>query len=230
MTWRACSPPWPDRRNPGNWPGRRRCGPPSARSASHPLPGGPHGTDGPGGLGRPVPESGWPRCWSQQWPGWAASLRPIRTCCPAPFNNWLTSPWRHRPRTARYRPPTRRERGTPRLLRSGQPAARLPDPAIRRAPLRDLAGGRPRGHTFRRPSGHHRVTPPRRPATPFQGTGRFRRRRHRPAPAWRQPLLRRRPARAPSCGPRASPPCTRPLPDAHPSSSTAAHATSLGRS
>jgi hypothetical protein len=222
MTWRVCSPPWPGRRNPGSWPGRRLCGLPSAgpplRWASHPLPGGPRGTDGPGGLGRPVPEPGWPRCWSQQWPGWAASLRPTRTCCPAPFSNWPTSRWRRRPRIAlaRCQRPIRRERDTRGPPRSGRPAGRPRDLTIRRAPLSALADGQPRGRTPRRPCGYRPVRAlPNLPAVPARRTGQARRRRHRTVPARRQPGPPAQYARAPSRGPRASPPCTRPFPDGH---------------
>ena len=214
MTWRVCSPPWPGRENPGSWPGRRQCGLPSAgpplRSASHPLPGDPCGTDGPGGLGHPVPEPGWPRRWSLQWPGWAASSRPTRTCCPAPFSRWPTSPWRRRPRIApaRYRPPRHRERDTlmPRSSRSAGPA---PDLATRPAPLSAPARRRRRGRASR-PSHYHPVTAP---SVPLHGTRRFRRRRHRTVPARRSPGPRSSPARASSPGPQASPPPVRTLPD-----------------
>lgn len=221
MTWRVCSPPWPGRQNPGSWPGRLRCGLPSAglplRPVSHPLRGGPCGTDGPGGLGHlPVPEPGWPRRWSRQWPGWAASWRPTRTCCPAPFSSGPTSPWRRRPRVtaARYRPLPRRARGTPRPARSSRPAGRAPEPAVRQAPVSPPAGRTPPGRTFRRHSRRRLVTaPPGRPAALARGTRRFRRRRPRPGPARRRPGPRRSTARAASAGPRASPPCPRPLPD-----------------
>lgn len=220
MTWRVCSPPWPGRENPGSWPRRRQCGLPSARpplrSVSHPLPGGLCGTDGPGGLGHhPVPEPGWPRRWSWQWLGWAASLRPIRTCCPAPFSSWPTSLWRRRPRIAppRCRPPPRRERDTLRP-RPSRPAGRAPDLTIRRAPPGTPARGSSRSRTFRRPSGHRPVTtPPGRAVAQVRGTRRPRRRRHRAFPARGHPGPRRSPARAASRGPRASAPCPRSLPD-----------------
>jgi hypothetical protein len=214
MTWRVCSPPWPGRENPGSWPRRRQCGLPSAgpslRSASHPLPGDPC-TDGPGGLGHhPVPEPSWPRRWSSQWPGWAASSRPTRTRCPAPFSRWPTSRWRRRPRIApaRYRPPPHRERDTL-MSRSSRPAGRAPDLATRPAPLSTPARRRRR----ERASRHTRYRPVTAPAAPLQGTRRFRRRRHRTIPIRRSPGPRRRPARASSRGPQVSPPWVRTLPD-----------------
>jgi hypothetical protein len=214
MTWRVCSPPWPGRRNPGSWPGRRQCGLLSAglplRSASHPLPDGQYGTDDPGG--QLVPEPGWPRRWSWQRLGWAASWRPTRTCCPAPFSRWPTSRWRRRPRTAvaRYRPPPRRESGA-RLPRSGRPASRPPDLTIRPAPRSAPATGRGRRRTFRRPSGLRPIMAPQgRPAAPVWGTRRVRRRRHRAVPDRGHSRCI---ARAASRGPRASRPSTRWLPD-----------------
>jgi hypothetical protein len=214
MTWRVCSPPWPGRENPGSWPGRRQCGLPSAepplRSVSHPLPGDPCGTDGPGGLGCPVPEPGWPRRWLPQWPGWAASSRPTRTCCPAPFSRWPTSPWRRRPRItpARYRPPPHRERDTL-MPRSGRPASRAPDLATRPVPLSAPAQRRRRGRASR----HSRYHPVTEPAAPLPGTCRVRRRRHRTVQARCQPGPSSSTARASSPGPRASPACLRTLPD-----------------
>jgi hypothetical protein len=215
MTWRACSPPWPGRRNPGSWPGRRQCGLPSAgpplRSASHPLPGDPCCTDGPGGLGHhPVPEPGWPRRWSPQWLGWAASSRPTRTCCPAPFSRWPTSPWRRRPRIApaRHHPPPHRERDTF-MPRSSRPAGRAPDLATPPVPLSAPARRRRRGRASRH-SRYHQVTAP---ATPLHGTRRFRRRRHRTVPGRRSPGPPSSPARASSRGPQVDPHCVRTLPD-----------------
>jgi hypothetical protein len=215
MTWRVCSPPWPGRENPGSWPRRRQCGLPSAgpplRSASHPLPGDLCGTDGPGGLGHhPVPEPSWPRPWSSQWPGWAASSRPTRTCCPAPFSRWPTSRWRPRPRIApaRYRPPRHRERDTL-MPRSSRPAAQAPDLATRPVPLSAPARRRRQG----RGSRHSRYHPVTAPAAPLHSTRRFRRRRHRTIPIRRSPGPRSSPARASSPGPQASPPPVRTLPD-----------------
>jgi len=220
MTWRVCSPPWPGLRNPGSWPGRRQCGLPSAgpplRSASHPLPGGQCGTGGPGGLGRPAPESGWPRRWSWQRPGWAASWRPTGTCCPAPFSSWPTLPWRRLPRITpvRSHPQTRPERGTPRLAPCSRTAGRSPDRATRGAPVSSPAGRTPRGRTFHRTFRRRPVTvPPGRPAGPSPCTRRVRRRGHRPIRAHRQSGSRCRRARASSRCPRASPPYTRMLPD-----------------
>ena len=216
MTWRACSPPWPGRRNPGSWPPRRQCGLPSAgpplQSASHPLRGGQRGT---GGLGpRPVPGPGWPRCWSRQRPGWAASSRPTRTSCPAPFSSWPTSPWRRRLRIVHYRPPTRRERGTSRPAPSGRPAGRAPARAIRRAPLSAPAGGRPRRRTFRRYPRRRPVTaPPGSVAARPRGTHRVRRRGRRLTPVRHRPGPSRSTARASSAGPRASRPRPRTVPD-----------------
>ena len=216
MTWRVCSPPWPGRENPGSWPGRRQCGLPSAgpplRSASHPLPGDPFGTDGPGGLGPPVPEPGWPRRWSPQWPGWAASSRPTRTCCPAPFSRWPTSPWRRRPRIApaRYRPPRHRERDTL-MSRSSRPAARAPDLATRPAPLQrpgQTADAEGAPHAILAPITRSRHLQPR--STALAGSVAA---RHRTVPDRRSPGPRRSPARAASPGPRASPPSVRSLPD-----------------
>jgi hypothetical protein len=215
MTWRLCSPPWPGRENPGSWPGRRQCGLPFAgpppRSASHPLPGDPYGTDGPGGLGyHPVPESGWPRRWSSGWLGWAACSRPTRTCCPAPFSSWPTSPWRRRPRiaVARCRPLPHRERDTL-MSRSSRPAGRAPDLATRPAPRSAPARRRRRGPASR----HSRYRPVTVPAAPLPGTRRFRRRRHRAVPGRRSAGPRSSPARAPSPGPRASPAAPSTVPD-----------------
>jgi hypothetical protein len=179
MIWRGCSPPWPGRLNWESWPERRQCGLPSAgpplRPASRPLPGGQYGTGGPGGPGgQLVPEPGWPRYWSWQRPGWAASLRPTWTCCPARFSTL----WPRRLRTALISAgPSPWGRGSECRAPPRPPPGRPPDRTVRRPPTRPPArpptrrntrpptGGPPRG----RP-----VSPSNRSAAPVWGTGRVR--------------------------------------------------------
>jgi len=189
MTWRVCSPPRPARRNRVSWPGRRQCGLPSARQpprpASPPLPGGQCGAGGPGIGDEIVPAPGWPRRRSRQRLGWAASWRPTRTCCPAPFSNWPTWPSRRRLRPAPVRPgPPPWGQGGPRRARRRAPASRVPGRTIRRASLRPPARRPLRSRTSRpRPRGHPGMTAPVRVAAPAGGPRRARRRRHRLIPA-----------------------------------------------
>ena len=217
MTWRSCSPPWPGRQNPVSWPGRRQCGLPSAerplRSASRPLPGGQGGAGGP--AGQLVPEPGWPRRWSRQWLGWAASLRPTRTYCPAPFSSWPTSRWRRRPRVALACPsPPPRQRGTPGRVRLRRRAARpAAGRTIRRAPRRPPARRNPRGRTTSRYAPHPVTVPPNRPAAPIPGPRRASRRRNRLLPARRHPGPRVSTAPASRRGRDPSPRSTRTFPE-----------------
>jgi hypothetical protein len=217
MTWRVCSPPWPARRNRVSWPGRRQCGLPSAgrppRSASPPLPGGQCGVGDPGIGDEIVPAPGWPRRWSRWRLGWAASWRPIRTCCPAPFSNWPTWPSRRRLRPAPARPgPPPWGRDSPRRARNRPPASRVPGRAVRRAWLRPPARRPLRNRASRRrPRGHPITTGPVRVADPAGGPRRARRPSHRLIPA-------RRPGRRSLAGssprdPRSSPRCTSLNPD-----------------
>ena len=191
MTWLVCSPPWPARRNRASWPGRRQCGLPSAgrppRPASPPLPGGRCGAGGPGPGDEIVPGSGWPRRWSRRRLGWAASSRPTRTCCPAPFSNWPTWPSRRRLRPVPVRPgPPRWGRDGPRRARGRPPVSQVPGRVIRRASLRPLARRPLRNRTSRRrPRGHPAMTAPVRVADPAGRPRRARRRRHRLIPARR---------------------------------------------
>jgi hypothetical protein len=210
MTWRVCSPPWPARRNRASWPGRRQCGLLSAgrppRSASPPLPGGQCGADSRGIGDEIVPAPGWPRRWSRQRLGWAASSRPIRTCCPAPFSNWPTWPSRRRLRPAPVRPgPPPWGRDSPRRARPRPPASRVPGRAVRRASLRPPARRPLRNRASRRrPRGHPITTAPVRVADPDCGLRRARRRRHRLIPA-RRPGRRRSRAGASLRDPRSGP-------------------------
>jgi hypothetical protein len=213
MTWRVCSPPWPARRNPVSWPGRRQCGLPSAgrppRAASPPLPGGQCGADGSGTVDEIVPAPGWPRRWSRQWLGWAASSRPTRTCCPAPFRNWPTWPSRRRLRLAPVRPsPPPWGRDGARRARPRPPASRFPGRAIRRASLRPARRPLRNRASCRRPRGHPAMTAPARVADPAGGPRRARRRRHRLVPA-RRPGRRRSLAGASPRDPRSRPRCIR---------------------
>ena len=204
MTRRVCSPPWPGRRNRVSWPGRRRCGLPSAgplpRSASPPLPGGLCGADGAGTGDEIVPGPGWPRRWSRQWLGWAVSSRPTRTCCPALSSSWPTWPSRRRLRLARTGPPPWGRDGKCRTS-PDPPASRPPGRTARRAPLSLPLSRDPRRRTTARYRRRPAIGLPGRPAALVHGT----RRRHRPvlAPCHRGPS--RSTARASPRGRRASP-------------------------
>ena len=218
MTWRACSAPWPARRSRVSWPGRRQCGLPSARQpprpASPPLPGGRCGAGGPGPGDEIVPGSGWPRRWSRRRLGWAASSRPTRTCCPAPFSSWPTWPSRRRLRIGPVRrsPPPWERRG-PRRARIRPPASRLPGRAIRRASLRSPATRLLRTRSSRRgPHGQPAIPAAARAAHPAGRLRRAHRRRHRLIPP-RPPGQRRSPAGVPLGGTRSSPRCTRTSPN-----------------
>jgi hypothetical protein len=216
MTWRVCSPPWPGRRNRVSWPERRRCGLPSAgrppRSASPPLPGGQCGADGPGVGDEIVPAPGWPRRWSWQWLGWAASSRPTRTFCPAPFSSWPTWPSRRRPRPVPGHPPSSGQ-GSPRRTRPRPPASPLRGRAARPTPPGPPVRRPPRGHASRwSPGGHPAMAAPARAASPARDSRRARRRRPRLIPA-RRPGCRHSRARASPPDPRPGPRPTRTSPN-----------------
>ena len=215
MTWRVCSPPWPGRENPGSWPGRRQCGLPSAgpplRSASHPLPGGPYGTDGPGGLSSRS-RARLATALVVTVAGLGSVLAAYTDLLPSPIQQVahvaVAAPAPHRTGSLPSTTTSRARRAHATLQPTSRPG---PRPSHSPAPRSAPATGRGRRRTFRRPSGLRPIVAPLgRPAAPVWGTRRFRRRRHRAVP---DPGHSRCIARAASRGPRASPPSTRSLPD-----------------
>jgi hypothetical protein len=152
MTWRRCSPSWPDRQNPASWPGRRQRElrspdlPPRPASRLRPVSG--PGTGRPGGQRGPGP--GWPqRC--SRWRGWSASPRRTPARCPAPSSRWRTSrsAHQHRVPVSRSRRPHQDGSGTRATAPPGQPArppAGLLSPAPLRPPARSASRGSSRSH------------------------------------------------------------------------------------